>query len=639
MPPAAQTYKYRRLIWIAFAMLAILPVLTVVRIGTVLSDTTGEHTVSLVEVSMLALFVLISIACGFFLLRMIGNSLESVSHATTAVLDRLTIYQAHKNGIAPQRSSFTAESDLSALTKALAKIQAEIAVEMEHISTQTSFLENLQRVLNHSRDIILILDNTNRITFSNQAAREKLGLLPDSNLRHSLDEGLLSSADIGRVADILEKWEAADAEMTFDRTNGQPITVHCVQTVIHPEQSLVRSKIIIMRDLTEYKHLEKQLYRSEQLAVLGQLVSGVAHELNNPLTAVIGFAELCQDPKISHQELKGHLALIESEANRTSHIVENLLSFSRQRCIRRGPVDIHSVLNRCMSLFSYNFRTNGVEMRKQFASKLPLVNGDEYQLQQIFMNLIINALQAMLDAKTLQPQVTITTAVGPGGSDILVEITDSGPGIPPHVLPHIFDPFFTTKSGDRGTGLGLTVTRSLVLGHAGEITVRSSIKGTTFAIRFPVCTVADYVSDEPPETVPEEKVVETARQKVRILLVDDEPAILEMMRQGLQSKGWVTLPAASIEQAKRYLSRNTVDVVVCDVHMPDGRGSQLTDYAVQIQPHLAGHILFITGDPDAAQKMQASSNHAPVLLKPFLINALSKKIDGLLLDKSVLNLG
>ena len=641
MPPRVQTRQYRRLVWIAFAMLAVLPVLTVVRIGTVLSDPSGEYNITLVEVSVLTLFVLISIACGFFLLRMIGNSLESVTHATSAVLDRLMSNSANKNGESSPHSSVMEASDLSSLTKALAKIQTEIALEMEHISTQASFLENLQRVLNHSRDIILILDSTNRITFSNQAAREKLGLLPDSSLRHSLDEGLLSRTDIGRVDDLLEKWESAEEEMTIDRTTGQPITVHCVQTIIRAEQGRARSKIIIMRDLTEYKQLEQQLYRSEQLAVLGQLVSGVAHELNNPLTAVIGFSELCQDPNISREELKSHLALIESEANRTSHIVENLLSFSRQRNTRRGPVDLHVVLDRCMSLFAYNFRTNGVELRRQFASQLPMINGDEFQLQQVFMNLIVNALQAMLEAKTLHPQLTISTLVSADGNDIMVEVTDSGPGIAPHVLPHIFEPFFTTKSGNRGTGLGLTVTRSLIMGHFGEINVHSSIKGTTFVIRFPACKDASCFGAEPMATITTAKETATemaGRPKARILLVDDEPAVLEMMRQGLQSKGWVTLPAANIEQAKRYLSRNTVDAVVCDIHLPDGKGRLLTDYAVQIQPQLSGHILFITGDPDAAQKMMAAPGEIPVLVKPFPINTLSQKISSIMKEKSAVAL-
>ncbi len=465
--PASLFHRnFQALLWVSFSLLAVLPILAIFRIWLLFYEAAGS-TLATVEIGALIAFVAASLACGFVVLRSFGSTLRHLSE-TSAALDRLAPPALHA-GAKPDEIRI--QNELISLTQSLNRIHSEFSKNMEEARNQAQFLENLQNVMSHSSDMILILDSKNHITFSNRAAREKLGLLPDQNMRHALAEGLLGAEDGRRIAAILEAWTPVDEDLVCARATGGSLHIHCILTIVENDGGKNRSKIVVLRDFTERKRMERQLYRSEQLAALGQLISGVAHELNNPLSAVLGFSELCRDPRISKEELEHNLNILEREASRTACIVENLLNFSRQRTNRRGPADVHELLERCFSLLSYNFRTNSIAVQRRYAESIPVMELDEYQIQQVFMNLIINAVQAMRDARVIAPQITVATSVCNDGRELLIEIADNGPGIPPHLLPHIFDPFFTTKSDDQGTGLGLTVSQEIIRSHGGDVSV------------------------------------------------------------------------------------------------------------------------------------------------------------------------
>lgn len=610
--------NFTTLAWVAFALLAVLPILALLRIGLLLPEL-GKTSAGIIELTALGISAVVCLSCGFFLLRWFGTTLRKVSE-TSEVLTRIA------PGLLPAELPPGAKVDevrihneLVSLTQSLSRIQTEFTRNMEKAHTQAAFLENLQRVINFSSDMILILDSANRITFSNQAAREKLGLLPDNSIRHSLAEGLLNQTDAAKLADLLETWEPADKDLSCARSGGTAVHLHCILTVVEGAGDTPRNKIVILRDLTDRKRMERQLYRSEQLAALGQLISGVAHELNNPLAAVLGFSELCRDPRISPEDLKHNLEVIEREAGRTARIVENLLNFSRQRSAKRAPVDVNELLDRCFSLLSYNFRTNNIAVQRRYAEPLPRMELDEYQIQQVLMNIIINAMQAMRDARILHPQVTASTQISPDGGHLIVEISDNGPGIPTSVVEHIFDPFFTTKGDDQGTGLGLTVSQGIIEGHGGTLAVRTSVgQGTTFVIYLPM-----VISTQPPAgklTVAEQAA---SGNLGSVLVVDDEPAILEMTLLALKKQDWDPAGANSLAEAQELLRRREFDVVVCDVCMPDGDGITLLEYSRKNFPATAARFLFVTGDPQTAMRLRnQGGNPPPVLLKPFHVSEL-----------------
>ena len=332
----------RNIVWVAFALLALLPILALLRMGMLfLSPATGgSHTT---EMTALALFAVISLACGMLVLTHIANKLKDLNRSG----QHFNGLAAGKNAAArPEDGHANIQSELVSLTSILSHIQNEFSRNLDELQKQAAFLENLRRVLDCTADMVIILDGRNQVLFSNRTAREKLGALPDASLAHSLAEGLLNTADAMRLTTVFESWESCDREFQFPRTDdGLPMSVHCLLTVV-PLADGGRNKIIVLRDITERRHMERQLYRSEQLAALGQLISGVAHELNNPLAAVLGFAEICRDPKLSREELQRNLAVIEREASRTAHIVENLLNFSRQRAAKRSLVALHDLLER-----------------------------------------------------------------------------------------------------------------------------------------------------------------------------------------------------------------------------------------------------------------------------------------------------
>jgi len=241
----------------------------------------------------------------------------------------------------------------------------------------------------------------------------------------------------------------------------------------------------VQQDITERKRLEQQLIQSEKLAALGQLISGVAHELNNPLTSVIGYAQLLLHKGQLDERAAEGIQIINREAERTRRIVQNLLSFSRQHKPCRAEADLNEILERSLELRAYELKTNNITVCREFGD-LPRVNVDQHQLQQVFLNVIINAEQA-IRTTCHKGTLTLKTEVKPDGGWAVVSIADDGPGIPPEDLSRIFDPFFTTKEVGKGTGLGLSISYGIMKEHGGIIRAESEPgRGTTFIAELPL---------------------------------------------------------------------------------------------------------------------------------------------------------
>jgi two-component system NtrC family sensor kinase len=248
------------------------------------------------------------------------------------------------------------------------------------------------------------------------------------------------------------------------------------------EQGGVTSLVVVMTDVTDAATLQSKLMHAEKMAAVGQLVSGVAHEVNNPLTAILGFADLLMENPELPESARKDMRVILQEAQRTKQIVQNLLSFARQMPPQRRPVQLNTILRRTLQLRAYDFQSHGVEIIEQLDHELPHVVGDSHQLQQVFLNILNNAYDAVRE--TARPaRIEIMTAGI--GSFVEVSFRDNGHGI--SHAERIFDPFFTTKEVGKGTGLGLSICYGIVHEHGGEILCHNNTdaEGATFIVRLP----------------------------------------------------------------------------------------------------------------------------------------------------------
>ena len=354
----------------------------------------------------------------------------------------------------------------------------------------------------------------------------------------------------------------------------------------------------VMRDVTERKKLEDQardlyhqLLQAEKLAALGQTMSGVAHELNNPLATVLACAERLTG-KALDETTRRDLDAIYNAAERAARIVRNLQTFARKRHTTRTMVDLNHVVRDTLALRAYEQRVANVVILEALAAGLPQVFADPHQIQQVLLNLIINAEQAMLAAHG-RGTLILRSWHEPERDAVKLEVSDDGPGVPPDVQSKIFDPFFTTKEVGKGTGLGLTVAYAIAQEHGGGLSVASNGgRGASFTLELPVggTPLRMAVVPGPTRSVPE------IPAGTRVLVVEDENALGQAMADALSDAGFVVDRAANGEEALGWVERHAYDLVICDLKMPKLDGPSLFRQLAMTHPALSKHMVFVTGD-------------------------------------------
>jgi len=261
------------------------------------------------------------------------------------------------------------------------------------------------------------------------------------------------------------------------------IYLEVMTSPIFDDKGEVVASVHVTRDITERKKMEEQLIVTDRLASIGELASGIAHELNNPLTSVIGFSELLLDKDVS-EDVKEDLRVVNREAQRTASVVRNLLTFARKHAPTKELVAINNLIQKVLELRTYEQKVNNIEVNTRFAPDLPEITADGFQLQQVFLNLIINAEHFMTEAYR---RGTLTITTERVGDIIRASFADDGPGIAKENLGHVFDPFFTTKEVGKGTGLGLSIAYGIITEHSGRIYAESKLgKGATFVVELPI---------------------------------------------------------------------------------------------------------------------------------------------------------
>jgi two-component system, NtrC family, sensor kinase len=346
-----------------------------------------------------------------------------------------------------------------------------------------------KNILNNTQSMILVLDTAGLVSYANRRCFES-GYRESDLLGRTLVE-MVPPARRPLLAEALERTLEGVAldnlEIPLLGANGTSGKFSISLSPMRDEQGDINSIVVVMTDVTDAADLQAKLMHTEKMAALGQLVSGVAHEVNNPLAAIVGFTDLLLENPDVPDAAKEELRVILQEAQRTRVIVQNLLSFARQMPAQREPVQVNSVLRQTLKLRAYDFSNHGVELVEQYKEDLPVVIGDPHQIQQVFLNILNNAYDAVQDTRR-RGKIEIETSQRNG--DIEIHFRDNGPGI--SQPDRIFDPFFTTKEVGKGTGLGLSICYGIVRAHSGEIVARNNADGagSTFVVRLPVATKA-----------------------------------------------------------------------------------------------------------------------------------------------------
>ncbi len=371
----------------------------------------------------------------------------------------------------------------------------------------------------------------------------------------------------------------------------------------------------------DLRRTQEQLLQSEKMSAVGQLISGVAHELNNPLTAILGYTQLLETEKLDAR-VEEFIVKLRKQAQRTQRIVQNLLSFARQHTPRRIHVDLRSVLEDTIALRDYDLKVNNIEVERNFEPVLPSVVADPHQLEQVYLNIINNAADAMLDSgRGGKLKIDVYTENG----DVVTAFHDSGPGI--FDPKHVFDPFYTTKGVGKGTGLGLSICYGIVKEHGGEISAQNHPSGgALLEVRLPVAVGEKPVTES-------ERIVARRESRLEgaVLLVDDEEAVLDFEREVLAAAGLKVVTAVSGAEAVRALENEDFDVVFLDSKIPGELSSE--DVFRWVEQHRAElvpkTVLVLSNVSDAGVRVFVDATKILCLVKPFEVAdllAMSRRV-------------
>ena len=510
-------------------------------------------------------------------------------------------------GAAEERTFFTVANQVSL---ALERVAAQQQAERAHLA---SLAESLS-------DGIILVDAELRVTSLNSAAEELRASLEDGSLEMG---ATLTDASLAALAREALSSRAATALRELPEADGPAGRRYLVAMAAplagSPEGS---AAVVILRDVTDERLMQERLLQSEKMVSVGQLVSGVAHEINNPLTGIMGFAQLILLRDLDEQT-KSEVNTILTEADRAAKIVQNLLSFARRKRAEKELANLNVLLERVLELRTYELRVKNIEIEMDLDPALPDTMVDATQIQQVMFNIINNAEHAIVGS-TDQGVLKVRTSHEKDA--IRLSFQDNGAGMSAETVRRIFDPFFTTKETGEGTGLGLTISYGIIDEHGGRIWAESQLgRGTTFIIELPVVAGAGQPAG-PPDDGGQTSV--TGRS---ILVVDDEENIRRLLSGILQMDGHHVDTAGNGREALERIGRRRYDMVITDIKMPDMDGRELYQRLLDRDRGLASRTIFITGDTvssDTRSFLERVRN--PCLAKPFRVREVRETIANML---------
>jgi signal transduction histidine kinase/CheY-like chemotaxis protein len=465
-----------------------------------------------------------------------------------------------------------------------------------------------------------LLDAEGRIVFANEEIRALLASGGAMEGRDLFRETMPALEQQGVGPRFRDEARGGEVRFSVDETEAggeRELRVH-FRTVDGTRPPLA---VALVEDSTELHRERERRERAERLAAVGELAAGVAHEVNNPLASIKSFAQLLARDATSREQREA-LDLIIAESTRVAEIVENLLSFARQQGAGgREPLSLSAIAERVLQVQRYALETAGIEVRRDFDASLSPVMGEAGALQQVVLNMVVNAEQA-LGSREAERRIIVRTRESTEG--VILAVVDNGPGIPREILPHIFERFRTTKPG--GTGLGLAISAAIVRDHAGQIWAESDEgRGTAFYVQLPRAAAG---SQPPPVPAPREPPRgETPHRSLRVLVADDEPALRLAIALFLGRRGHTVQQAADAYEALRFAREQPFDVALVDARMP-GDGLALLEQLEAI-PSLQGRTALMTGDLGRARTRQGIATGRPYLTKPFDMDEMVDLLESL----------
>lgn len=490
---------------------------------------------------------------------------------------------------------------------------------------------NLKTYIDNSPDGIFIVNQLGIYMDVNPAACKFLGYSPKELIGMSLLQ-IVPSIDVEDTKKIfmeLQEKGELEEDIKLLKKDGSLILVNLKAVRIPQDRYIAYCRDITKRVEAEQeiKVLEEKAQVSSRLAAVGAMAAGIAHEINNPLTAVIGFSQLLLEKQNVPEDVKEDVRIIAYGSKRVADIVKRLLTFARQTKPIQTLTNLNELIDNTLKLREYVLKTGNIDVVTRFDPELPLSVVDPGQLQQVFLNLIVNAEQAM---KKAHGKGTLIITSEMKENNIQISFQDDGPGITKENIKRLFEPFFTTKDVGEGTGLGLSLSRSIVLEHGGKMRIDSEFgHGATFIIELPIV-------ESPPVTITTSnqiKVYSALEKSGRIMVVDDEPGVGTLLEKVLTQIGYAVdiITEAGIVMDK--LNAGTkYDAILLDIRMPGMSGTELYNHILKKEPALIDRIIIITGDIMGMDiKNFLDKYNLPYLAKPFDINLLKEKIDNIMI--------
>jgi two-component system NtrC family sensor kinase len=509
---------------------------------------------------------------------------------------------------------------------ALGLLTLRMSVQTTELHRADERLKLLAAAVEHTGDLIIITTPDARIEHANEAAIRALGYsreqLAAMKLPELLDESERDLVDrIGAHVRVEGIWRGT---LHHRRADGRTFPASSSVVALRASDGAVTHFVGVQRDSTEELRLRDQLVNSERLSAVGELVAGVAHEINNPLQTIVGCVELMMEEKRDPAVVRD-LKLVRQEAARAGQIVRNLLAFVRRGGSDRKLVDLNDIVRAMAELREFHLAQQGIRLTVALSpTPLPVIANRE-EIQQIIVNLLLNGEHALLATGTSNPAVTLRTQAE--GGMHMVQISDNGPGISAELKGRIFEPFFTTKDVGEGTGLGLSISLGIARAHGGLLELCDPKEGTGACFRLSLPAAAPVADSSGRQAAASQASGDASR---RALVVEDEAPIRQLIVRLLQRRGFEVVEAASRAAAREAVAATAFDVVLCDLRLADGSGAAAVEDKRAVRPDIIRRVIFVTGDAGALSAADREIADLPVLPKPFTSEDLDRALGSLM---------
>jgi PAS domain S-box-containing protein len=508
----------------------------------------------------------------------------------------------------------------------------------EELRTSHAYLD---RIINSIVEVLMVVDTDYNIIDINRSFLQYYGGKRKDiigrkcyEVLHLLSEPCSTAQRRCPLRTVLKTGRPFHAEHTYEMVEGREFIFEISMFPLVDSAGNIEAVVEMQHDITESKRAEEEKGQLEQkaqvasrLASVGEMAAGIAHEINNPLTSVIGYSQLLSERDDIAEDVRMDLKAIDEGAQRVAGVIKRLLTFARQTRPERTLANVNELITNTLDLRAYHLRTNNIKVTTELADDLPITTADPAQLQQVFLNIIVNAETAMKLARG-KGKLLIKTEEWQYAEEvngtIRISFKDNGPGIASENLERIFDPFFTTREVGQGTGLGLSICHGIIAEHKGRIWVESEVgKGSTFIVELPIVIESTRLEVVEPVGKKPQKV-----PRAKILVVDDEPSTLEFLSRLLTNEGHEVDTVSNAAEAFEMVKDKRYSLILLDIKMPGASGIELYGRMQKIAQSFAERVIFITGDIMGTDtEAFLSRTKAPYITKPFDVNQLKKKIE------------